>query len=145
MNIVKNTKVKSVGAVLGGLAVAAIASSAVDSVLQATGALPTGHIYASVPMVLTVVTYRTVFNVLGAYVAARLAPARPLAHALGLGIFGSIGSLVTAIATWNMEIGPHYYPLTLAALGVPAAYAGATLAARHRVRATAPVVAPALA
>jgi len=31
---------------------------------------------------------------------------------------------VGAVATWNMGFGPHWYPLAVAAISVPCAWAG---------------------
>ncbi|MFD3510242.1 hypothetical protein [Nocardia sp. NPDC058666] len=130
--------IKSIAALLAGLITTAALSSATDAILESTGVLPKGHIYVAAPVIILVLAYRTVFNVLGAYVVARLAPHHKTAHAVGLGIFGSLGSVIAGIATMNMHVGPLYYPLTLAALGIPAAYLGAKLATRESV---APVLA----
>ncbi|MFI6870701.1 hypothetical protein [Nocardia sp. NPDC050406] len=131
MNVITSTVTKSVGAVVAGFAVTAVASSATDKVLESAGYLPSGHIYAAVPVVLSVVLYRTVFDVVGAYVAAALAPSKPMKHALVLGALGSLGGFGAAIATWNMNIGPHYYALAVAAVGLPAAYLGGLLRTRR--------------
>ncbi|WP_306357350.1 MULTISPECIES: hypothetical protein [unclassified Nocardia] len=128
---------KSIGAIVAGFAVAATASSATDLVLESSGYLPSGHLYAPVPVVLSVILYRTGFAVLGAYVAAGLAPAHPMRHALVLGALGTVGGFGAAIATWNMNIGPHWYALAVAATGLPAAYLGGLLRTRrltHRTR-----------
>lgn len=137
--------VKSIGAVLAGFVVTAVASSATDMALESTGYLPTGHIYAAVPVVLSVIAYRTVFDVLGAYVAATLAPSQPMRHALILGALGTLGGLAAAVATWNMNIGPHYYALSVAAVGLPAAYLGGLLRTRHTRRRSDSAVAVAVA
>src|SRR6266851_1527783 len=53
---------------------------------------------------------------LGTDIIARLAPDRPMLHALvGVGI-GFAVSIVGAVATWNHEppLGPHWYSLALA-------------------------------
>jgi len=74
-------------------------------------------------------TYRSLYGALGSYLAARLAPRRPIAYALGLGGFGSVTSLLGALATWNhrAEFGPHWYPLALVATALPAAWLGGRL------------------
>lgn len=122
--------IKSIAAVVAGFVTTAVLSSSADAVLQAAGVLPQGHIYVAAPVIALVIAYRTAFSVLGAYLVARLAPNHKTAHAVGLGIAGSVGSVITGVATMNMHVGPLYYPLALAALGVPAAYLGARIAQR---------------
>jgi hypothetical protein len=73
-------------------------------------------------------------GILGCYVAARLAPGRPLGHALALGVIGALLSGLGAVATWNAgpEFGPAWYPLTLVAISLPCAWAGGQIAASRR-------------
>jgi len=52
--------------------------------------------------------YRTVFGILGAYITARLAPSRPMLHALILGAIGVAVSILGAVVTWNK--GPEFGP-----------------------------------
>ena len=73
--------------------------------------------------------YRTVFSVLGAYITARLAPDRPMQHALVLGVVGLAVCIAGAVATWNRvpSLGPHWYPLALVVLAVPQCWLGGKL------------------
>jgi hypothetical protein len=73
--------------------------------------------------------YRTVYSIAGCYLAARLAPNRPIRHALALGVVGLIVSTAGAITTWNggPAYGPKWYPLALIALAMPGAWAGGKL------------------
>ncbi|MEV6278954.1 hypothetical protein [Nocardia sp. NPDC051832] len=131
--------IKSTGAVVAGLAAASIASVATDAALKAAGVLPQDHLYVSVPLVLTVIGYRTVFNVLGAYLTAALAPRRPMKHAVILGGIGTAFSALGAVATYNMDIGPHYYALSLVVLALPSALLGGYLRTGRPVARTAVV------
>ena len=65
-------------------------------------------------------------NITGGYIVARLAPDRPVRHALVLGIIGFVLSIAGVVATWNRgpEFGPRWYPLALAAIALPCAWAG---------------------
>ena len=74
-------------------------------------------------------TYRTVYGVLGSYVAASLAPRRPMWHAMMLGILGLVVSILGAVATWNggPAFGPHWYPVVLVVLAIPTAWLGGKL------------------
>jgi hypothetical protein len=73
--------------------------------------------------------YRVVYGVVGSYIIARLAPNRPMLHALIGGVIGLIVSIVGAVATWNSgpAFGPHWYPLALIVTALPCAWAGGKL------------------
>lgn len=115
---------RTVRAFLAAVVAVFILSYGTDFLLQATG-LPTMRLNdASVPLIVAIIVYRSVYNVIGGYIAARLAPSRPVGHALAVGTFGVIGGLAATIATWNMHIGPAWYPLSIVALALPTAYAG---------------------
>jgi len=75
--------------------------------------------------------YRTLYAIAGSYLTARLAPHRPMKHALASGVVGLVLSTVGAIATWDRgpEFGPHWYPLSLVATAMPCAWAGGRLRA----------------
>jgi hypothetical protein len=78
--------------------------------------------------------YRIVFGIIGCYVTARLAPNRPLTHALWLGYIGVVISVVATVITWNKgpEFGPHWYPIALALISIPSAWIGGKLYERQR-------------
>lgn len=118
---------RRIGAVLAGFVAIAIASSAVDAVLHVAGVFPPLGQSMSDGLFALATGYRIVISIGGCYLAARLAPDRPRAHALALGIFGVVVSGVAAVVTWNMPIGPHWYPLALVAVSIPCAYAGGQL------------------
>ncbi len=68
--------------------------------------------------------YRTLYGVVGSYVTARVAPDRPMGHALVGGVIGLALSILGAVVTWNKDLGPHWYPLALIATAMPAAWLG---------------------
>ena len=121
--------VQRTGAVLAGLIAIIVLSLGTDLVMHATGVFPSWGEPMSDGLFLFAMAYRTVYNIAGCYIAARLAPDRPMAHALALGIMGLVVSLVGAVVTWNKgpAFGPHWYPLTLIALAIPTAWAGGQL------------------
>jgi hypothetical protein len=122
---------KSIGAVVAGFLAGAVLSVATDVVLHALGVYPpwgqsmTGYESA----LLLATAYRTVFGVLGAYIAARLAPDHPMYHALWLGAIGLAVSIVGTAVTWNKgpAFGPHWYPLALVVLALPQSWLGGKL------------------
>jgi hypothetical protein len=73
--------------------------------------------------------YRTVYGVVGSYIAARLAPHHPMLHAMILGILGLAANIAGTVATWNKgpAFGPHWYPVALVVLALPTAWLGGKL------------------
>lgn len=122
---------RSILAVLAGFVAVVILSIGTDVALRAAGILPPFAQPMSDPLFLLATAYRSLYSVAGSYIAARLAPARPMKHALALGVVGLIVSIVGAVATWNKaDLGPHWYPLALVALAMPCAWLGGFLQAR---------------
>ncbi len=76
------------------------------------------------PLFLLATAYRTVFAIVGSFITARLAPDRPMGHALVGGAIGLVLSVVGAVVTWNKDLGPHWYPLALVVTALPCAWVG---------------------
>jgi hypothetical protein len=77
---------------------------------------------------LLVLTRRSVFAVLGSYIAASLAPRYPMRHALALGVVLlalSIWLVIFRIRTY--DAGPVWYAATLAVTALPCAWLGGFL------------------
>jgi hypothetical protein len=114
---------KSFTAVTIGLTAGLLLSVAADLLLVALGILDgSGVKNASLFTVIVVILYRFAFNVIGSYLAARLAPGKPMHHALVLGLIGFIFSITGAILMWNEA--PPYYNIILVLMAFPAAWAG---------------------
>jgi hypothetical protein len=125
---------RSLGAVFAGLLAIVILSTLGDAVLHATGVFPPWGQPMRDSLFLLATAYRIVFSIAGCYLTARLAPDRPMQHALALGVIGIVISGAGAAATWNRgpEFGPHWYPLLLVAVSLPCAWLGGVLyRARH--------------
>jgi hypothetical protein len=120
---------RSIGAVIAGLLVIIITTTATDAVMHATGVFPLAGEPMSNALWLLATTYRIVYGVAGSFIAARLAPERPLRHALALGVIGFILSIVGAVATWDRGpgFGPKWYPLALVVIAIPSAWLGGKL------------------
>jgi len=120
---------RRIGAVLAGLIVVVILDVGLDTVMHATGVYPPWFQPMSNSLWLLAIGYRTIDGIIGGYIAAWLAPDRPVVHALVLGIIGIVFSTAGVIATWNKgpEFGPKWYPLTLVGIALPCALIGGLL------------------
>ena len=121
------TLFRSIWAVVAGAIVGIILSLVTDAALERTGILPQGNLYVASWLISMVIFYRTVYGSLAAYVTAKLAPQKPLKHALIGGAVALFVNIAGTIATWNMNLGPHWYSVTLAILAVPTAWLGGSL------------------
>ena len=128
----RSLRFRRIGAVLGGLLAIFVVTTAIDVALHATGVFPPLGERPSDPLFVLATAYRVAIAVAGCYLAARLAPDRPMQHALILGAIGVVLSTAGAIATWNSGIGPNWYPLGLVAISMPCAWLGGRLYAMRR-------------
>jgi hypothetical protein len=80
-----------------------------DFGLHAAGVFPALGQAMSSELLAIATAYRTVYSVVGSYITARLAPNRPIQHALVGGVVGLVVSIAGAVATWNRGLGPHWY------------------------------------
>ena len=123
-----NTK-RNVGAVVGGLVFIFAVSTLVDMIFHGAGVFPPWGQAMSGSLFGIALGYRLVIQIAGCYLTAKLAPDRPMTHALWLGAIGVVLSAVATAATWNKgpEFGPHWYPLALLVSSIPCAWVGGKL------------------
>jgi uncharacterized BrkB/YihY/UPF0761 family membrane protein len=125
----KRETLRSLGAVIAGFALLVILSMITDSILERTGVMKTQPFAANpVWLIVVIVLYRTIFNTLGCYLTARIAPDNPMKHAIILGIIGVVLTTVGLIAMW--DIPPRWYPVSLIVLTLPAAWLGGRMATK---------------
>lgn len=124
---------RSLGALFAGFLVVVVLSLGTDVALHATGVFPSWGEPMSDALFALATVYRTLYAVLGSYITARLAPYRPMKHALAGGLVGLLLSTVGAVATWDRgpAFGPHWYPLALVATAMPCAWVGGRLRVRQ--------------
>lgn len=123
---------KSIGAVLAGLVFILVTHLGVDRILEASGIFPPRDQGLHTTWMLMLATaYRVILSVVGCYITARLAPSRPVAHALVLGGIGVLGSLAGLSMAISQNLSPVWYPIGLAILSVPSAWFGGKLAERR--------------
>lgn len=124
---------KSIGAVFAGLIFIGVTHTAADMVLESVGVLPEDHFFVGTGLILFVIGYRALFSVVGCYLTARLAPHRPMLHALILGGIGVVLSTGGAIANAEMNLGPDWYAWVLVLIALPCAWLGGWLATGRSV------------
>jgi hypothetical protein len=125
---------RSIGAVLAGILAIVVLDNGIDFILHSTGIYPPVGQTMSDGLFLLALAYRTLDGILGTYIAGRLAPRRPMAHALTLGSIGVVLSSLGTLATIGAgpEFGPVWYPLSLVAIALPCAWVGGRIAETRR-------------
>lgn len=120
---------RSAWAIVAGFLCVVLLSLATDELLHALKVYPPWDEVMSDRLFGLAAAYRAVYNVVGCYLAARLAPARPMRHAMLLGWVGVFVALIGAAATWNHQpsLGPHWYTVALVVIALPCAWVGGKL------------------
>ena len=118
---------RSIAAVAAGLAVIVLLCVLTDALLVTMQLLPSpdAHRPYGLAFLGVVVFYCAVYTLIGGYVTARLAPIRPVAHAVVLGLLGMALSVLGTMHAW--QIGNGWNAITLLAEGLPLCWLGALL------------------
>lgn len=122
---------RSIIAIAAGFIFIAVLSFGTDIVVRATWPemFHEGRTDNNMVLFLTL-AYVATYAIAGCYIAGRLAPARPMRHALILGVLGlAFTAFVTKFA-W--ESAPVWYHVASLALVMPFAYVGGLLAELKR-------------
>lgn len=119
---------RSVRAIFAGLLAVVTLSLGTDQIMHSLNIYPAwGEPMNETSDNLLALAYRCVYGVLGGYLAARFAPRNPMRHALILGVIGFVLSLLGAIATIPLKLGPAWYPIALVVTALPCAWLGGWL------------------
>jgi hypothetical protein len=123
----KSTFGRSVLCIFVGFVVVVVITLITDAILHKIHFYPPLGEYTSGSVLIWATVYRTIYGVIGSYVTARLAPNRPMMHALIGGAIGMVIATVGAAVTWNHvpPLGPHWYPVSLIIGAIPTAWLGA--------------------
>lgn len=105
---------------VAGVLVIILVTTFVDLVLHVCGVCPPMDQPIGHRLALLATAYRIIIGVGGAWLTARLAPDKPMKHAMILGLVG-------LVATWNMGLGPRWYSVALVVLAIPQCWAGGEL------------------
>ena len=125
---------RSIGAVVAGFVTVFALSVLTDIVLVAAGMFPDPQhpeLYSNGQYAL-ITFYTALYSVVGAYLAAWLAPGKPLTHALVLGLLGTLASAAGGAAMWSKATGHEWYPIALIIIALPACWLGGILYIRRR-------------
>lgn len=117
---------RSIWAIVAGFLAVVVLSNGTDLLLSKVGVAPPLP-WKSDSLFVWATIYRTLYGILGSYVTARLAPRRPMKHALIGAIIGMVLGTAAAFATWNKDMGPHWYPIALVVEAIPCAWIGAKI------------------
>ena len=129
--------VRSVCAVLGGFLVTAVASTAADAIMRATGVFPNSPRTMSDSLFVLASAYRALFTVAGGFVTARLAPDRPMRHVwilAGIGLGAGLAGVVVYFTVGKAHLGPAWYPVSIAIEAIPCVWFGGRLQTGRRSR-----------
>ena len=118
---------KSIWAVIAGVLVIIVVTTLVDIAMHTIGVFPPMDQPIDDALALLATSYRIVITIGGAFLTARLAPDKPMKHAMILGIVGTVLGVVGVVATWNRGLGPRWYPIALAVLAIPQCWVGGRL------------------
>jgi MFS family permease len=122
---------QSIWAVVAGILVIIGVTTLVDIALHTTEVYPEGQPLDD-RLSLLATSYRILIGIGGGWLSARLAPRRPLKHALVLGLVGTALGCVGIVATWGQNLGPRWYPIAVAVLAIPQCWVGGKI---HELRA----------
>lgn len=118
---------RSILAIVTGFLVIGALSFGADAVLRQI--MPTAFDAAgragSVAVLLLTMAYVAVFAIAGCYLAARLAPNRPMRHALILGVLGLVFNIAGSVAVWDTA--PAWYHVVSLLMVMPYAWIGGKL------------------
>ncbi|MEO8029608.1 MAG: hypothetical protein ABI765_02100 [Gemmatimonadota bacterium] len=123
---------RSTLAIIAGLIFTVVASLGIDELFHALKVYPPHGAPMPEPSLnLLALSYRLVVDTAGCYIAARLAPAQPMKHALILGGIGTVLGIAGVVVAVMMRLDPLWYPILLAASSMPTAWLGGYLFVRR--------------
>lgn len=122
---------KSLVALAAGVLVVVLVTTLVDIVLHVAGVYPPLDQPIDNRLAVLATSYRVVIGISGAWLTARLAPNRPMTHAMILAGIGVVAGLVGVVTTWSSGLGPRWYPIALVVLAIPQSWIGAKIPGRR--------------
>ena len=118
--------VRSILAIVAGFLLIGALAFGTGAALTAAGLFPAAtEPVSNIGLLLLEMAYVAVYAIAGCWLAAFLAPNRPMRHALILGVLGLVFNVAMAAATW--ELRPTWSILLNLALVMPYAWIGGRL------------------
>jgi hypothetical protein len=128
----KSTIGRSIWAIVAGFLVIIVLSLGTDEILHVLHVYPPWNLPMWDPKLNALALgYRLIFDTLGSYITARLAPRAPLKHALIGGFIGLVLSLGGIFAAVKANMGPVWYPIALSLSSPITAWIGGMLFVRN--------------
>ena len=118
---------KSIWAVVAGVLFTIVVTTLVDILLHLVHVFPPMGEPLDDRLSAIALSYRIPITIAGAYLTAKLAPARPMKHAMILGVVGTALGGLGVVATMGKDLGPAWYPVSLAVLAIPLCWIGGRL------------------
>jgi hypothetical protein len=118
--------VRSILAIVAGFMFIGALAGVTGTTLQTAGIFPAaGEPVTDIALVLLETAYVAIFAIAGCWLAALIAPSRPMRHALILGLLGLAFNVMGAVATWGQR--PVWSVLVNLALTMLYAWVGGRL------------------
>ncbi|MDL5514881.1 hypothetical protein QSE00_23930 [Arenibacter sp. M-2] len=122
----KKSTFKSIVAILAGFVLGATLSLATDFLFDKLGIMSMDNFKeTSAIIILVVIVYRFAFNVIGCYLAAKLAPSNPMKHVIIMGTIGTVLSILGSLTMWDLVIA--WYNISIILIALPSAILGGKL------------------
>jgi hypothetical protein len=118
---------QSIWAVVAGVLFTIVVTTLVDILLHVVHVFPPMGQPLDDRLSAIALSYRIPITIAGAYLTARLAPGNPMKHAMILGVVGTALGGLGVVATLGKNMGPAWYPVSLAVLAIPLCWIGGRL------------------
>lgn len=118
---------RSIWAVVAGVLFTIVVTTLIDSLLHVVHVFPPMGQPLDDRLSAIALSYRIPITIAGAYLTAKLAPADPMKHAMILGVVGTALGGLGVLATMGKDLGPAWYPVSLAVLAIPLCWIGGRL------------------
>ncbi|MCE9597568.1 MAG: hypothetical protein K8S54_06330 [Spirochaetia bacterium] len=113
---------RRIGAVFAGLVAIFVLSMGIDTIMHVSKVFPEPGVRMADSLFVLAMGYRIPIAILGCYLTAKLAPNRPMAHALWL---GGVGVVISSLGVLLMgDLGPLWYSVGLVLTSMPCAWIG---------------------
>jgi uncharacterized BrkB/YihY/UPF0761 family membrane protein len=125
----KHRALKSVVALLAGFILGAVLSIATDALMEKLGVFSMADFKnTSMGILIIVILYRFMFNAIGCYLTAKLAPNNPMRHVMIIGVVGTVLSVSGTVVMWEKAI--PFYNIAIILISFPSAWIGGKIYVR---------------